>query len=106
MKPYTRPTMRTGVRVIIGASVMLWAVMFLTALVLVGCAEDKTDWPTVVVSRAPCEVLWPHMPQVVQRADTRETKIAALHRNEAWGHACPAPDKADLRGTTLRGTVE
>lgn len=76
--------------------VALAAACLLIAIALAGCGSGQPveAAPVVPVVPAACEIMRPHLPQTVRRQDTQQTKIDALHRNEAWGHACPA-----LRGT-------
>lgn len=66
------------------------AIVLVMAVVLAGCAAQTVEVPVPVVDRTPCIIMSAHMPQRVQRADTYTTKVDALHRNEAWGEACPA----------------
>lgn len=62
-----------------------------SSAILAGCAPQTVDVPVPIIDRTPCVIMSAHMPQRVQRADTYVTKVDALHRNEAWSQACPAP---------------
>lgn len=68
------------------------------AMVLAGCSGKTEQVPVPVVQTAPCEIMQQHLPQVVRTGDTRETKVDALHRNEAWQHACPDTEHTGGRG--------
>ena len=72
-------------------------VLVLAVALVAGCSRDIEQVGFVYPDNTACEVMQPHMPEVVQRADTRGTRVGALLRNQAWSHACPAASAAPAR---------